>query len=39
VLELVLEHLLGVVQQPADQRALAVVDGSRRRETQQVERH
>ena len=39
VLELVLEHLLGVVQQPPDQRALAVVHRARRREAQQVERH
>ena len=37
VLELVLEHLLGVVQQPPDQRALAVVDRAGRREAQQVE--
>src|SRR4029077_14423723 len=39
VLELVVEHLLGVVQEAADQRALAVIDRARGREAQQVERH
>src|ERR1039458_2115956 len=39
VLQLVLEDLLAVVQQPADQRALAVIDRSRGGEAQQVERH
>ena len=39
VLELVLEDLLGVEQQTADQRALAVVHGPGRGEAQQVQRH
>ncbi len=39
VLELVLEHLLAVIQQPADQRALAVVHGARGCEAQQIEGH
>ena len=39
MLELVLEDLLGVKQQAADQRALAVVDRTRGREAQQIERH
>ena len=38
VLELVGEHLLGVVQQPADERALAVVDGAGGGEAKQVRR-
>jgi hypothetical protein len=36
VVELVLEHRLGVVQQPADERALAVVDRAGGGEAQQV---
>ena len=36
VLQLVAEHLLGVVQQPPDQRALAVVDRARGGEAQQI---
>ena len=36
--ELVLEDALGVVEQPPDERALAVVDGARRREAEQVRR-
>ena len=36
--QLVLEDALRVVQQPADQRALAVVDGSGRREPEEVGR-
>ncbi len=39
MVELVLEHLLGVVQQAADQRALAVVYRAGGCEAQQVERH
>ena len=35
VLELIFERGFGVVQEPADQRRLAVVDGARRREPQQ----
>jgi hypothetical protein len=36
VLELVLEDLLGVVEQPADQRRLAVVDRPGRGDAQQL---
>ena len=39
VVELVLEHLLGVVQQPADQRALAVVNRAGGGEAQEVQGH
>ena len=39
VLQLVLEHLLGVVQEAPDQRALAVVDRAGGGEAQQVEGH
>ena len=39
MLELVLEHLLGVVEEASDQRALAVIDRARGREPQQIKRH
>ena len=39
VVELILEDLLGVVQEPADQGALTVIDRTGGGEAQQVERH
>jgi hypothetical protein len=38
-LDLVGEHRLGVVEQPPDERGLAVVDAARRRETQEIACH